>query len=415
MVPNSETAGSNAILSAPPRQCEAQAGQIGALRHIETLSRAKIERCPAWQRAFAAERKDHRYYEIVEDTIRQGFDYRYFALKGEDGEIHAIQPFFINDQDLLAGTGPRAQKLAGFIRRVWPRFLRMRTMMIGCAAGEGHLDAQDEASRFALADSLARALPGEARRLKTKLIVFKEFPATDRPALSYLLDRGFTRIPSMPMTRLRLDFGSFEDYLRNVLSAKMRAQLRRKYRKSERLASLEMRVTTDVTPYLDEIYALYLGVYERSNLHFEKLTPEYFAEIGKNMADKAIFFLWFKDERIVAFSMCMICNNSICSEYIGFDYTLAFDLHLYYIVARDVMKWAISNGYLWYYSTALNYDPKYHLRHELYPLDLYIKHTSIVINLILKRVLGFLEPTRYDKLLQKFPNYDELSAPSSRI
>ena len=45
---------------------------------------------------------------------------------------------------------------------------------------------------------------------------------------------------------------------------------------------------------------------------------------------------------------------------------------------------------------------------SLPPLDLYIKHASSVFNFILKRALKYVEPTRYDKLLQRFPNYAEL-------
>jgi hypothetical protein len=110
--------------------------------------------------------------------------------------------------------------------------------------------------------------------------------------------------------------------------------------------------------------------------------------------------------------MCLSQGNSLCSEYIGFDYDIAFDLHLYYIAIRDVMKWALANKYQWYGSTGLNYEPKFHLKHELDPLDLYIKHTSPVFNFILKRALKYVEPTRNDKLLQRFPNYGDLHATS---
>jgi hypothetical protein len=380
--------------------------------HIDTVSRAELAGCPGWPPAFASERKDHRYYELVEDTIHQGFDYQYFVLKDEGGEIRAVQPFFMNDQDLLAGTGPKIRSLTGFIRRIWPRFMRMRTLMIGCAAGEGHLGAGDEASRLLLAEHLAKALPDRARHLRTKLIVFKEFTAADRPVLRRLQDRGFTRIPSMPMTRVSLGFANFEDYLRTMVSRAMRSKLRRKYKASERCGSLETRIVTDITPYISEIYPLYLAVFQKSKLQFEKLTPEYFCEIGQRMPDKVLFFLWMHNGKIVSFNLCMINEKSICSEYIGLDYNVAYDLHLYFIAVRDVMEWAISNGYQWYCSTGLNYEPKYHLRHELDPLDLYVKHTSWAFNFILKAALSFLEPTRYDRMLQRFSNYKDLRAPA---
>ena len=116
--------------------------------------------------------------------------------------------------------------------------------------------------------------------------------------------------------------------MRLALSQKFRGQLRRDCRRSAERAQLEMRVVTDITPYIEEIYPLYLAVYERSDLKFEKLTPEYFCNIGRQLADKALFFLMMKDGKVASFNMCLKNGNELCSEYVGFDYSLAFDLHL---------------------------------------------------------------------------------------
>ncbi len=110
---------------------------------VEVASRADLRRHPHWQYAFAGQRKDHRYYELVEDTLKDGFEYGYFVIKDERGVARAIQPFFLHDQDLLAGTRHMA-RAAGAIRRFWPRFLYLRTLMVGCSAGEGHLDHADD-------------------------------------------------------------------------------------------------------------------------------------------------------------------------------------------------------------------------------------------------------------------------------
>jgi predicted N-acyltransferase len=375
---------------------------------VQVMSRAEIQGSPAWVCAFAGQRKDRRYYELVEDTLRQGFDHRYFVLTGEAGEVQAIQPFFLLDQDLLAGAGPRIARLAEAIRRVWPRFLLMRTLMVGCAAGEGHLDAQDDGTRHAIARGLGSAILGEARRLKAALVVFKEFKAGDRNALACLKERGFTRIPSMPMTRRRLNFTSFEEYMRLALSQKFRAQLRRNCRRSAEHARLEMRVVTDIAPYIEEIYPLYLAVYERSALKFERLTPEYFCGAGQRMPGKTLFFLMMKEGSVVSFNMCFKHGKELCSEYVGFDYSVAFDLHLYNVMTKSIMEWAIDNRYQWYSSTSLNYEPKYHFRHQLDPLDLYVRHTSPIVNFGMKRALQYLEPTRRDEMLKKFSNYADL-------
>ena len=70
-------------------------------------------------RRSSSKRKDHRYYELVEDTIQPDFVFRYFAIKDEDGSVRAVQPFFVIDQDLLLGTNTRLGAVIGFIRRCY--------------------------------------------------------------------------------------------------------------------------------------------------------------------------------------------------------------------------------------------------------------------------------------------------------
>ena len=379
-----------------------------AAASVGVISRAELAHCRSWQLAFARVRKDHRYYEIVEDTVRQGFQYRYFAIRDDGGEMRAVQPFFILDQDILVGVSPRIGALIEFVRRLFPRFMRMRALMVGCAAGEGHLDGADDVSRGFHARALASTIVGHARRQKASLIVLKEFPARYRASLECFVQRGFIRVPSMPMTKLNIDYPSFDDYMKRALNSATRAKLRRKFRIAAQAPPIAMSLVGDLAPLIDEVYPLYLAVYDRAKLRFEKLTKEFFCAIGRLMPDKARFFVWRQDGRMVAFAMCMIEGDAIYAEYVGLDYSVALRLHLYHYIVRDMITWAMANGYKWFRSGGLNYDPKLHLRHLLDPVDLYVRHTSPICNAALKRALPLLEPTRYDKTLRKFSNYHEL-------
>jgi hypothetical protein len=374
---------------------------------VTTASRAQVALIAHWTQAFAAERKDHRFYEIVEDTLPADYEYGYLLVRHE-GEVAAIQPYFIVDQDLLAGIEGRTKRLADAMRRRFRRFMRARTLMLGCAAGEGHLDG-DPARHAATAQALAAALPAIARELGASLIVLKEFPARYRGALQCFREAGFARVPSMPMTKLSIDYASFEDYVSKALSPRTRGKLRRKLRDSDRAEPpIEMKLVQDATPFIDELYPLYLDVYERSPLKFEKLTKEFFAAVGQRMPDKVRFFLWRAGGRLIAFNLCLVQGDVVFSEYIGFDYSIAFDVNLYYRVFRDIVVWGMANGYKRFGSSSLNYDPKWHLRQSLDPIDLYVRHTSPVANAALRRVLPLMEPTRYDKVLPNFPNYRDL-------
>ncbi|MGH7089025.1 MAG: hypothetical protein ACREFQ_08995, partial [Stellaceae bacterium] len=172
-----------------------------AIATVTVVTREDLAYCCRWSDAFSGRRKDRRFYELVEDTLAQGFDHRYLVIADGHGKAVAVQPCFLLDQDLLGGISGDRWTPVDFIRRVWPRFLKIRTLMIGCAVGEGHLDG-DRLSYSGNAALLARELVPQARSLKATLIVLKEFPAAYRKVLDCLIDHGFSRVPSLPMTRL---------------------------------------------------------------------------------------------------------------------------------------------------------------------------------------------------------------------
>ena len=191
----------------------------------------------------------------------------------------------------------------------------------------------------------------------------------------------------------------------------MRSSLRRKFRDAAaHPPSIVMETVPDIAPYVDEIYPRYLQVYQKSPYRFELLTKDFIRELGSRMPDQARFFIWRHQGKAIGFSICMIEGNAFYSEYIGLDYSIALDVHLYFIMTRDLINWAIKAGFGYYCSTALSYDPKYHLRFDLEPLDLYVRHTSTIANWILQRFLFLLDPTRHDPILKNFENYSELSA-----
>ncbi|MGA2231003.1 MAG: GNAT family N-acetyltransferase [Tepidisphaeraceae bacterium] len=374
---------------------------------VSVATLGEIESEAAWKQAFGQQRKDWRYYKIVEETLHQGFEHRYFLLENDRGE-RAVQPFFMHNQDLLAGSAQWVQNLIARPRKIFPRLLTMRTLMVGCAAGEGRLDADSEERAAWIGELLARHLKEHSRRLRCGMVVMKEFHVETRAALQCFKTSGFTFVPSLPMTRLSIDYASFEEYMTKALSKVTRKGLRRKFRAANDAKPITREVVTDISAAVDEVYPLYMAVYERSPLHFEKLTKEFLCRLGWEIPDKVRYFIWRQEGKAVAFSLCMMNGDTLYDEYLGLDYSVALDLHLYFHTIRDIIEWAMAQGLKWYCSSALNYDPKLHLKCRLEPLDLYVAHTSAVVNFFLAKFLPILEPTRNDKTLRQFPNFADL-------
>ncbi len=350
----------------------------------------------AWRSSLARLAKDHRYHEIVAETLGSDFDCRCLLVSDAAGEIVSAQPCFLVDQD-LALTAPRAVRaLLRGLRNFAPRLLRLRMLMGGCAAGEG------PPSAIGL-NPLRTALLHEARVLGASLAVWKDVPSEYRAAFDG--DSRYVRIASMPATRLVLGYANFDDYLARRVSHATRKNLRRKFKAAP---ALTFEVTNHLGAMADEVHALYAQVLARSRLHFERLTPAFLSELGARMPDRARFFLWRRDGRLVAASVCLVHDGVLYDEYLGLDYAVALDWHLYFLTFRDVLSWALAQGLREYHSTPLGYGPKLHLGFELAALDLYVASPRVGLRGPLRWGLEAFGPTRGEPLLRRFPNAAEL-------
>jgi len=356
------------------------------------------------QASFAARCKDFRYYEVLDAALHEQFDFRYFVLHDEASGEWALQPLFFVDQDLLAGLPQSLRAPFNGIRKYWPGFLKMRMMMIGCAASEGELDHERPWVPLALHE----VIETYRRQTRPSLILLKDFPASYRAGLSTFSSNGYQRAPSMPSARLEFDFATFEQFMMEKLSKVFRKNLRRKLRASEEGPPITMEVMNDATHLVDEIFPLYLQTFERSDFSFEKLTKEYFCLLGQRLPDRVRYFIWRREGRIIAFNLSMIHEGTLYDLDIGLDYSVALELSLYFRTWRDMIEWSLQNGLKAYQTGPLNYDPKLHLKLRLAPQDLYARHNWAVFNPFFRLAIKYLEPTRHDPVLREFPNASEL-------
>src|SRR5207253_9551818 len=62
--------------------------------------------------------------------------------------FRSIQPVFFVQQNLVEGVPGKIRSVVDVVRKLFPRFLTMRVLMVGCGAGTGDLggcDQRDEA------------------------------------------------------------------------------------------------------------------------------------------------------------------------------------------------------------------------------------------------------------------------------
>ena len=340
----------------------------------------------------------------MEETFADDFAQFYLLLRDETGQPRVLQPLFVAVQDITVSLPAFLQALVRPVRR----WLSLRLLMVGCIVGEGLIGVPEMAEVPETLAPLQEAIALFARHQRVGIILFKDFPAVYRSALDRL--KSYARLPSLPAVRLALDFSSFEEYVQSRLGPSTRKSLRRKFREVDALADpIRSEVKTSVT--LSEarvLHALYERVARRGERHFEVFTPEYFLRLGERMPEHARYFVWKRNDCVIAFSFCTVYEDTIYDHDLGMDLADARPLHLYHVTFRDIVRWALSQGLKHYQSSPFNYAPKLHLRMELRPLDLYVRHTSPLINRLLGWLAPLAAPTRQESSLPHFPNAGEL-------
>jgi Acetyltransferase (GNAT) domain len=369
---------------------------------FRVFSRAADVDLEIWQSAFGDDQKDFEYYRLIEETLAGDFTFRYMVLLDETGSPIALQPLILVDQDLAATAKSVLARAIHGVRRLWPRFLRARMLMAGCLVGESNLGLILPGVHKQISAALGEALIDYARLEKIHLIAAKDFSAALREEFGPLTKAGYTHLEGFPSLVLRLDFASFDEYLRTRLSKVTRKGLRRKLRKADSVSpSIQLEVLEDCTEVIDEIYPLYLQVTERSEVNFEIFTRDYFLEAGRRMPGRFRYFIWRRAGKAIAFSFCTICGDTLHDNDIGLDYEVAYDLNLYYLTFRDLIEWALRRNLKFYCTAPFNYDPKLRLGLDLVALDLYVRHTFRPINAILRLVAPYFSPAKSDPVLRK--------------
>src|SRR5438067_5970369 len=98
---------------------------------VTVVTRNELRNSHAWKRAFQDKCKDHRYYEIVEDTLLQNdFEHHYLLLEDNSGQQRAIQPLFFVRQNLVEAVPGKVRATVDDVRQMFPRVLATRVAML---------------------------------------------------------------------------------------------------------------------------------------------------------------------------------------------------------------------------------------------------------------------------------------------
>jgi len=376
---------------------ETSGGPIHGARKLHTKVIRDITQISheEWSRVYPQEFEGYGFFKTLQEAGLDQFEWHYILVY-ENEKLVGGAPCFLMHYPLDTTIQGPIKSVLLKIKEKFPRFLELRAMVCGLPMGQGRFGAVIEPGEVVRA--IYEALDALAASRKISLLGFKDFGVAECEWLDALQDEGFYKFESMPSTEMAVPFKSFDEYVK-TLNRVSRDGLKRKLKKIDRAAPLPMEIRERLSEdELEQVHALYTQTLVRhGEMSFEIMTKNFFRHISDNMPAQTRYFLWRLDGRIVAFALCFVSAERMIDYYLGFDYALAYDLHLYFTRFRDLMKWCIQQKIPVYEMGNTGYEAKRRLGFGYIRLFVYAKHRNKFINPFFHLLCRCVRPENFDE------------------
>ncbi len=262
-------------------------------------------------------------------------------------------PGFLAPFDLLTTADGSVRRVAECIpgARWWRGWLRWSTQFIGTTVSE-YLVLPPNSDVVSLPERWLQEWAGA-----TRLLIVKDIPESgdllpsgegeSGLALAQACaSAGFLLVEGQALAYVSMDFSSTTEYL-SRLSAARRKDIRRKLKTRPQL---QVEVLPTGSPELasltfrEDLYELYLAVYAQSEMHFDLLTPGFFAAVLQDASLNGRLFLYRCEAGLIGFNLCFLHAGKLIDKYVGFRYPEARVYNLYAVSWMENLEYATAQG-----------------------------------------------------------------------
>jgi hypothetical protein len=331
-----------------------------------------------WEALLPGEAEGWDYYAVCEACPPPGFVLQAIGVWAGDRLI-AAAPIFRLTYRLDTPLQGRWRALGDWLARTFPRYVKLPVMGLGSPlADRCHIGLAADLPadrREAAVGALLKGLDDYAAAEGVEILALKDIADGDVRSVGRPLEAGgFTRVGSLPVAVLDLQpFKTEADYLAS-LSAATRKDIRRKLRGAGRIRIEERREIGDVEERIVELYDSTRGQSGFDYGDFEKLSPQYFRGVVAGLGERAVTFLYWLDDELIGFNLCLIEQGRTIDKFIGMRYPAARDHNLYVVSWMTNVRYCLAHGIPLMQTGQTAYSSKIRFGSRLDPLWLAYRH-----------------------------------------
>ena len=326
---------------------------MAGLYRVQVSTRIAEVDAAAWDQVVATLAHpylDRRFLGVVERTLTEPGRFWYAVWRDASNSAVAIAVYSVFDVDGGLFFSEAAQtRLASWRKTLGQRLFTFRLLLVGTpvTTGESGLAFLPETNVAELLPDVDRLAKKFGREAGAYFVTVKEYTQATRGSVAGLESLGYRYAESALTWMLENRFTSFDDYY-NSRTKRTRANMR-KYMKRFSDAGLttvqflgERDAVADRFP--DSAHALYVAVFQKAAIKFERLPAEFFREIARAFGDDSQWTFVFRGDEIVGFVMSIHHPRMHTMLLCGMDYTVNAETDLYFNLIYRALDLAIQAG-----------------------------------------------------------------------
>lgn len=354
----------------------------------------------------------HRFLKALEESGVENAQYWYLLMYRDEVPIGAaVLSSFIVSLDLL---NPGLQGIARFVRRLIPRFLKVKVLFCGLpiSIGKHTVCSNNDHTYAAVIERVADEMDKIARQCGTGLLCAKEFAASDMQHIERFRTCGYFRASSIPRVSLMVEWPDYRSYL-----SSLRAGYRRQTLANLRKLNLESACIGHVrdasagsnlprftllppTPELAILFsALYQSVMQRAEQKLEVLNEDYFKRMFVELSGDLELIALKHGDRIIAAALVAEVRGTLHFLFAGLDYSCRDEFDAYFNLLHAIVALAIERKCSRIDMGQTSYRPKLRIGCEPEEMYLYLKAGKPIAHAVLRALRPVLFPrTRLPRL-----------------
>lgn len=229
---------------------------------------------------------------------------------------------------------------------------------------------------------------------KANLILFKDYEKTLSKIIKNYLPKGFISFSVQPNMVLELypQWKTFEDYLQN-LNSKYRTRAKTAKKKLGEIEKNELSLE-DIFKYQKKLHQLYLEVAKEADFNTFLLPEKHFYTLKKYLQENFKVFAYFENGKILSFYTLFLNYENINTYFLGYDKVHQKSRQIYLNMLLDMVDFSIieKKKNIIFGRTALEIKSTIGAK----PQKIFgiVKHQNIYLNLILKKLISNLNPSK---------------------